>query len=166
MSDKRILLDAAAFLDSAHAIRISAAPTADIREIVQRFLAACYQDAGKAPRLLDGDEVATIVGEILPRHFGVKDRLATATPEVLAAYLGFLDETEVVTHAFEQRHHLESASEEFLTAVASGQAHAGGVARLAKQETVKHDVERTGRNDPCPCGSGRKFKKCCWQLGR
>lgn len=21
--------------------------------------------------------------------------------------------------------------------------------------------ERTGRNDPCPCGSGRKFKKCC-----
>lgn len=21
--------------------------------------------------------------------------------------------------------------------------------------------ERTGRNDPCPCGSGRKYKKCC-----
>ncbi len=20
---------------------------------------------------------------------------------------------------------------------------------------------RVGRNDPCPCGSGRKFKKCC-----
>ncbi|EMM6942909.1 SEC-C domain-containing protein [Morganella morganii] len=19
----------------------------------------------------------------------------------------------------------------------------------------------TGRNDPCPCGSGNKFKKCC-----
>lgn len=24
--------------------------------------------------------------------------------------------------------------------------------------------EKTGRNDPCPCGSGKKFKKCC--LGR
>lgn len=22
-------------------------------------------------------------------------------------------------------------------------------------------VNKTGRNDPCPCGSGRKFKKCC-----
>jgi len=22
---------------------------------------------------------------------------------------------------------------------------------------------KTGRNDPCPCGSGRKFKKCCGQ---
>jgi hypothetical protein len=21
--------------------------------------------------------------------------------------------------------------------------------------------EKTGRNDPCPCGSGRKYKKCC-----
>lgn len=22
-------------------------------------------------------------------------------------------------------------------------------------------VDKTGRNDPCPCGSGKKFKKCC-----
>jgi hypothetical protein len=22
---------------------------------------------------------------------------------------------------------------------------------------------RVGRNDPCPGGSGKKFKKCCWQ---
>ncbi len=23
------------------------------------------------------------------------------------------------------------------------------------------ETNRIGRNDPCPCGSGRKFKKCC-----
>jgi len=28
-------------------------------------------------------------------------------------------------------------------------------------ETVRHDSPKVGRNDPCPCGSGRKFKKCC-----
>ena len=22
-------------------------------------------------------------------------------------------------------------------------------------------VEKVGRNDPCPCGSGKKYKKCC-----
>ena len=22
--------------------------------------------------------------------------------------------------------------------------------------------KKTGRNDPCPCGSGLKFKKCCY----
>jgi len=24
---------------------------------------------------------------------------------------------------------------------------------------------RVGRNDPCPCGSGKKYKKCCWRKG-
>ncbi|HOB72606.1 MAG TPA: YchJ family metal-binding protein, partial [bacterium] len=28
-------------------------------------------------------------------------------------------------------------------------------------ETVKRESPKTGRNDPCPCGSGKKFKKCC-----
>lgn len=27
--------------------------------------------------------------------------------------------------------------------------------------TVKHAEPKSGRNDPCPCGSGRKFKQCC-----
>jgi preprotein translocase subunit SecA len=26
---------------------------------------------------------------------------------------------------------------------------------------VKRDREKVGRNDPCPCGSGKKYKKCC-----
>lgn len=25
----------------------------------------------------------------------------------------------------------------------------------------QRQVEKVGRNDPCPCGSGKKFKKCC-----
>ena len=28
-------------------------------------------------------------------------------------------------------------------------------------KTVKHEGEKVGRNDPCPCGSGKKYKKCC-----
>lgn len=27
--------------------------------------------------------------------------------------------------------------------------------------TVKRDAPKTGRNDSCPCGSGKKYKKCC-----
>jgi len=30
-----------------------------------------------------------------------------------------------------------------------------------KTETVRRVEEKVGRNDPCPCGSGKKFKKCC-----
>jgi preprotein translocase subunit SecA len=30
-----------------------------------------------------------------------------------------------------------------------------------KKAPVVRDKEKVGRNDPCPCGSGKKFKKCC-----
>lgn len=30
-----------------------------------------------------------------------------------------------------------------------------------KPETVVRDTPKIGRNDPCPCGSQKKYKKCC-----
>ena len=27
--------------------------------------------------------------------------------------------------------------------------------------TFRRETEKVGRNDPCPCGSGKKYKKCC-----
>ncbi|WP_137390724.1 YchJ family protein [Rhodoligotrophos defluvii] len=30
-----------------------------------------------------------------------------------------------------------------------------------RQETVVRQTPKIGRNDPCSCGSGKKFKKCC-----
>jgi preprotein translocase subunit SecA len=30
-----------------------------------------------------------------------------------------------------------------------------------KRKPVKRMAEKVGRNDPCPCGSGKKYKKCC-----
>ena len=37
-----------------------------------------------------------------------------------------------------------------------------GFRRLAEEiRRTRMDVAGTGRNDPCPCGSGRKYKKCC-----
>ena len=43
------------------------------------------------------------------------------------------------------------------TAEAAGQAQGEG----AKPKTIVREAPRVGRNDPCPCGSGKKYKKCC-----
>jgi uncharacterized protein YecA (UPF0149 family) len=32
--------------------------------------------------------------------------------------------------------------------------------KALKPATIRHDGPRAGRNDPCPCGSGRKYKHC------
>jgi len=37
------------------------------------------------------------------------------------------------------------------------EAHGGNDASV---ETVRREGKKVGRNDPCPCGSGKKYKKC------
>jgi preprotein translocase subunit SecA len=32
---------------------------------------------------------------------------------------------------------------------------------VEKPETIRREGKKVGRNDPCPCGSGKKYKKCC-----
>jgi hypothetical protein len=48
-------------------------------------------------------------------------------------------------------------------------AEAGFIGRLRDDGTLRGKTHRkafadVGRNDPCPCGSGKKFKKCCIEL--
>src|SRR5262249_32970627 len=44
---------------------------------------------------------------------------------------------------------------------ASGKpAAAAAGAPAEKQQTVRRAEPKVGRNDPCPCGSGKKYKKC------
>jgi len=40
-------------------------------------------------------------------------------------------------------------------------AQAGGKTESGKGVTVRRDGKKVGRNDPCPCGSGKKYKRCC-----
>ena len=40
-------------------------------------------------------------------------------------------------------------------------ADSGETVYEAPPEPVRNPLRHVGRNDPCPCGSGKKFKKCC-----
>ncbi|MBQ8002439.1 MAG: SEC-C domain-containing protein, partial [Clostridia bacterium] len=37
----------------------------------------------------------------------------------------------------------------------------GGSDAPAKSQPVRRSEPKVGRNDPCPCGSGKKYKQCC-----
>ena len=44
-------------------------------------------------------------------------------------------------------------------------AHASsGKEEIKRKPVVKKANEKVGRNDPCPCGSGKKYKNCCGKL--
>ncbi|MHC4415009.1 MAG: preprotein translocase subunit SecA [Planctomycetota bacterium] len=40
-------------------------------------------------------------------------------------------------------------------------AERAGVAAQAKRQPVRRAAPAIGRNEPCPCGSGKKYKNCC-----
>ena len=57
--------------------------------------------------------------------------------------------------------------------LSEGRALASGVRAMAvayrdrasgKGPDLTRKGEKLGRNDPCPCGSGRKYKQCCLKL--
>ena len=45
--------------------------------------------------------------------------------------------------------------------VAKVTGESGGSDEPEKKQPVKKAAGKVGRNDPCPCGSGKKYKKCC-----
>lgn len=59
-------------------------------------------------------------------------------------------------HLYQQALVREAVSGE--RALWPGEARAHGMAGIAE---VVRDRGRVGRNEPCPCGSGKKFKVCC-----
>ena len=55
-------------------------------------------------------------------------------------------------HAFSPKHEAEKRRDR-----AAAEQHAA-------QQAVVSPYPKVGRNDLCPCGSGKKFKKCCLNL--
>lgn len=48
-----------------------------------------------------------------------------------------------------------------LTFTGPNQGASAAGEEAAKTRTVTRDQPKVGRNDTCPCGSGKKYKKCC-----
>jgi uncharacterized protein len=58
----------------------------------------------------------------------------------------------------------KAAYEAIPAAVASLSEHFRPMREQADRERlapIRRDAPKVGRNDPCPCGSGKKYKKCC-----
>ncbi len=168
MPDRETTLETAAFLDSPQAKALDL-PSSDTRTIVSRFLDCAYDGVGKAPRHLDADDLHGILGHLMPGRFGRRDPLAAQVLPVLRSYLAFLEERAIVPQAYELRNSLEENAALFREVVETGKAHVHGHGGRsegsAPEKPFVHRADKVGRNDPCPCGSGKKFKQCCAKLG-
>ncbi len=152
----------AEFLDSEAGRVAPPSGASDKRRGALLLCRVALEDHGAEPRLLDGEQVRALLLEGVARRLGAGDELAASMPELARAFFRFVAETQMAPNAFEVEMTLSTIDAAFIDAarsVAPGERIAG------RTETVRHRADKVGRNDACPCGSGKKFKQCCMKLG-
>ncbi|MGI6020561.1 MAG: SEC-C metal-binding domain-containing protein [Lachnospiraceae bacterium] len=94
---------------------------------------------------------------------GINDSLVEANP------IETMDEDTVVSLAFDKEKlykNMVAADAEWLYGLSQWEAIFDEEKRKElykeqKKSTTIVKPKKVGRNDPCPCGSGKKYKKCC-----
>jgi len=64
----------------------------------------------------------------------------------------------IARYAYQGKNHTLHELSDF-TKIDGHWFYSGGIIHPQAETTTR--AVKTGRNDPCPCGSGKKFKKCC-----
>jgi tetratricopeptide (TPR) repeat protein len=82
-------------------------------------------------------------------------------PNVVHLLLQKRDTSGIVHAAFKVGG--EEEAEEYASTYYSLWHSIEGAMDWLKQQTEIRVLPKVGRNDPCPCGSGKKYKKCCMQ---
>jgi preprotein translocase subunit SecA len=76
-----------------------------------------------------------------------------------------LDDTEERRRAAEAMRFQHAQASALGDAPSGGQQPAGRAPAAPPPEPFKRESRKVGRNEPCPCGSGKKFKQCHGKLG-
>lgn len=111
------------------------------------------------------------------RAYGQKDPLVEYKAEAYKMFVELMDNirSEVLSNLFRSTTNL-SSFEAFLNTMnlqlSGGQTTNGGASgsaspadsgggELKMELPIRREAPKVGRNDPCPCGSGKKYKSCC-----
>jgi hypothetical protein len=111
-------------------------------------------------------------GALTPRNFTIEimerilfSALATldlplpvknGIPALLSTFFKYLSETGIFPEA--------AAWEQWMNTLEARYFQRLRADGSVKGETFRKNYTDVNRNDPCPCGSGKKFKKCCMNL--
>jgi len=138
---------------------------------LERYIMLNIVDAQWKDHLLALDHLKEGIGL---RGYGQKDPLVEYKRESFYLFQAMLEriDTETIRYLFNFQVQVTAPVEQQLLerrrrqrrgrvafTKANETAFAGGEEEVAKP--VRNKGPRVGRNDPCPCGSGKKYKKCC-----
>lgn len=134
-----------------------------LRAKVIKTLADCLQDLPARHSDLNGLLVAHLVEFKAVDTQGIM-RAAFAAERVDMSICGDLEDVEIAlglrTERSTPRPDYQAANRELLTGEVADDDRDDEY-DMPQIEQVRRTTPKVGRNEPCPCGSGKKYKKCC-----
>ena len=131
----------------------------DLREL-ERFIMLQTVDNLWKDHLLSMDHLKEGIGL---RGYGQQNPLLVYKKEAFEMFQDMIDRVKEETVGIlfriqmaepEKIHDLRHPDEQKLTFSSGDEAD-------QKKKPVRREAKKIGRNSPCPCGSGKKYKKCC-----
>ena len=126
--------------------------TPNMREVAEEILTVFLIGACEPRDIEPGDIEQSDIRESLlgpVAKLAIADKLKSEVPELCGALLGVLETQGRLSGGCGLGAYAHALREAYLQ-VSSG-----------KQKPITRPGSKIGRNDPCPCGSGVKYKKCC-----
>jgi hypothetical protein len=142
------------FSESFHATLIDPSVRSAIPEILSHFGREVRKIDRAFPDGVSSGTFARVFSESMPR-LDLGSEARSHVPEVIARFFEYLAENGRLGDGDDWAGQIRVIAQSYQERLKPG----GGV----KGVTVRRPagVSPLGRNDPCPCGSGKKFKKCC-----
>ena len=120
----------------------------EVKVHAESLLLFWAEEVGDDP---SGDGVAASIKRVGQLDVPVVSR--KAFPELLRGFLGFVSSTGRFPAVGQWEEEIDAVEDQYVASFRDDGSMRG--------ETVRKPLAKVGRNDPCPCGSGLKFKKCC-----
>lgn len=145
----------------------------EIKDIIKKDLE--YADLSKEQLISMADEdyfLNNKVGKTFKKEFlaliDIDEDEIEEYMEELFTRIQFMDKKEVLELCFEEVYSRPNSEERFLLKKTlldfieniSLWKYKGYTIKQIERKNVRNDI-KVGRNDLCPCGSGKKYKKCC-----
>ena len=136
-------------------------------EKVERFVLLKVVDANWMNHI---DDMQIMKNEIFSRGFGNQDPVLAYKKDGYELFQNMVEKIRETTCQILLLSHFEAKESEpkvfkkpTFTPIAKKEALPEDKKEEKKfiQKTVVNDTPKVGRNEPCPCGSGKKYKNCC-----
>ncbi len=143
------------YLGSEHRLFLPEKTQAQAEPLLAAFFSAGQKRGIAELAALNARDVEAILMQDMPR-LDIAAEIRKALPELLTAFFDYLRTSGKWPAAGAWAACTEALAPKFQAQIREDGSVRG--------ETYRKAGTPTGRNDPCPCGSGKKYKKCCYPL--